>query len=62
MQGSAAKELAKLLQSIAAYPSEPTRLAMRFLAVTFVRTSELIGAKWQEIDFEGARGIFPPTA
>jgi integrase len=35
---------------------------MRFLAVTFVRTSELIGAKWQEIDFEGVRGIFPPTA
>ncbi len=54
-----AKELPKLLQTIAAYPSQPTRLAMQFLAVTFVRTSELIGAKWQEIDFEGGRWDIP---
>jgi integrase len=31
-----------------------TRLAMKFLALTFVRTSELIQAKWSEIDFENA--------
>jgi len=29
-----------------------TRLSVRFLMLTFVRTIELIGARWDEIDFE----------
>lgn len=32
-----------------------TRLAVRFMLLTFVRTSELIGARWSEIDFEKAQ-------
>lgn len=30
------------------------------MALTFVRTSELIGAKWAEFDMEGARWNIPP--
>jgi integrase len=30
------------------------------MALTFVRTSELIGAKWSEFDFESARWNIPP--
>ena len=28
---------------------------MKLMALTFVRTSELIGARWEEFDFEAAR-------
>ena len=46
-------ELPKLLRKIEAYEgSQLTRLAMKLLALTFVRTSELIEAKWSEIDFD----------
>lgn len=46
-------ELPELLRSIAAYEGEPeTRLALRFLALTFVRTIELRQAEWTEIDLE----------
>lgn len=36
-----------------------TRLAMKLLALTFVRTSELIGARWDEFDLEGGRWNIP---
>lgn len=42
-------ELPELLRKIEAYQgSQLTRLAMKLLALTFVRTSELIEAKWSE--------------
>ena len=34
-------------------------LALRLLALTFVRTGELIGATWDEIDIDGAIWIVP---
>jgi integrase len=37
-----------------------TRLAVKLLALTFVRTGELIGARWSEIDFDESRWNVPP--
>lgn len=55
-----ANELPQLLRRIEVYPgTHTTRLAMKLLALTFVRTSELIGAKWSEFDFENARWDIP---
>ena len=51
-----AKELAPLLK---ARGTPITRLAMKLIALTFVRTSELIGAKWSEFDLEAARWDIP---
>jgi integrase len=52
-----ARELSALLKSIEVYPgTHVTRLAIKLLAMTFVRTSELIGARWNEFDFEDTRG------
>jgi integrase len=46
-----AKELPALLRAIEVYRGKViTRLAIKFLALTFVRTGELIGARWEEID------------
>lgn len=36
-----------------------TRLAIKLMALTFVRTRELITAKWSDIDFEGKRWDIP---
>lgn len=36
-----------------------TRYAIKLLMLTFVRTNELIGAKWEEIDFESAQWTIP---
>ena len=48
-------ELPELLQKIVAYEGEPqTRLALQFMALTFVRTGELRYAEWSEIDEERA--------
>lgn len=45
------KELPELLRKIDGYDGQPlTRLALQLMALTFVRTGELIGARWQEID------------
>lgn len=45
------KELPELLQKIDEYDGQPlTKLAMKLMALTFVRTSELIGARWDEIE------------
>jgi len=46
-----AKELPGLLRKINDYDGTViTRCALRLMALTFVRTSELIGARWEEID------------
>jgi len=52
-----AKELPALLRDIDRYGdefagTELTRLGLQLLAYTFVRTSELIGARWDEIDLK----------
>jgi integrase len=55
-----AKELPDLLRRIKVYQgTHVTRLAMKLLALTFVRTSELIEAKWSEFDLQGARWDIP---
>ena len=55
-----AKELPTLLKRIEVYQGKQvTRLAMKLMATTFVRTSELIGAKWAEFDLEIARWDIP---
>lgn len=55
-----AKELSALLKAIEVYKGTPvTRLAIKLIALTFVRTSELIGAKWSEFDMEAARWNIP---
>ena len=47
-----AKELPEFMQDLEEYVGElQTKLALRFLILTFVRTGELRGAKWSEIDF-----------
>ncbi|MBA3757132.1 MAG: tyrosine-type recombinase/integrase [Nitrosomonas sp.] len=44
------KDLPELLRKIDAYDGQPlTKLALQLMALTFVRTSELIGARWDEI-------------
>lgn len=54
------KELPHLLRQIQVYQGRHvTRLAMKLLALTFVRTGELIAAKWSEFDFEDARWNVP---
>jgi integrase len=53
-------ELPDLLRRIEAYQgSQVTRLAMKLLALTFVRTSELIEARWCEFDFDAAEWRIP---
>lgn len=42
-------ELPALLRAIDGYPEPPTRLGLLLLAHVFVRSSELIGARWEEI-------------
>lgn len=55
-----AKELPALLHAIDNYVgAEHTRLALQLMALTFVRTSELIGARWSEFDIEAARWDIP---
>ncbi len=55
-----AKELPGLLQAIDRYVgNEHTVLALQLMALTFVRTSELIGARWPEFDFRNARWEIP---
>lgn len=55
-----ATELPALLRKIEAYQGTPaTRLAIKLMAHTFVRTGELIGARWAEFDLEAARWDIP---
>jgi integrase len=53
-------ELPEMLRKIATYEGEPqTRLALRFMALTFVRTGELRYAEWTEINEERAEWRIP---
>jgi integrase len=55
-----AADLPPLLHAMDTYVgSEHTRLALQLMALTFVRTSELIGASWSEFDTEAARWNIP---
>jgi integrase len=55
-----ARELPALLRSIELYQgTHLTRLAMKMMAQTFVRTSELICARWEEFDLEARRWTIP---
>lgn len=57
------EELPELLRAIAGYEEiggeRPTRLALQLLALTFVRTSELIQAEWSEIDLNTKMWTIP---
>jgi len=55
-----AKELPALLRAIELYEGRQlTRLAMKLMALTFVRTSELICARWDEFDLEAKVWTIP---
>ncbi len=45
-------KMPEFLKAMDAREDSVSKYAMQFLALTFVRTNELIGAKWSEIDFE----------
>lgn len=56
------EDLPELLRAIAGYDEVgciQTRLALQLLALTFVRTNELIGAVWTELDLDNALWIIP---
>lgn len=54
------REVPQLLRRIDAYQGTPTtRLAMMLMALTLVRTGELIGARWREVDLETAEWRIP---
>lgn len=55
-----AQELPDLLRKIEVYQGASiTRAAMKLMAMTFVRTSELIGARWEEFDLDAGRWDIP---
>ncbi len=55
-----AKELPEFLSKLENYDGErQTKLAFKLLLLTFVRTGELRGAKWEEIDFEKSEWRIP---
>ncbi len=54
------KHLPEMLQKIELYQGNPlTRLAMKLMELTFVRTESLICAEWPEIDFYAKRWNIP---
>ena len=54
------KEMPELLRKIEAYQgSSFTRLALKLMTLTFVRTGELIGARWSEFDLEAEEWRIP---
>jgi len=53
-------ELPEYFKKLEAYDGTPqTRLALRLLLLTFVRTTELRGAQWTEIDWDQAEWRIP---
>ena len=49
------EQLPDYLTKVDAYPGgSQTRLAMKLMSLTFLRTGEFIGAKWSEVDFDNA--------
>lgn len=56
------EELPDLLRAIANYDAvgeKQTRIALQLMALTFVRTSELISAEWPEFDFDEKLWVVP---
>jgi len=56
------EELPELLRAIDSYDQQgelQTKLALQLLAITFVRTNELIGALWEEFDLENSIWAVP---
>jgi integrase len=54
------REVPELLRKIDAYDGHPrTRLAIQLMALTFVRTAELIGAQWDEFDLNAKQWRIP---
>jgi len=53
-------ELPEYLRKLETYDGAPqTKLALKMLLLTFVRTTELRGAEWSEIDFDKAECRIP---
>jgi integrase len=60
MAALSASELPTFLRKIEDYDGETqTKLALRLLALTFVRTTELRGATWAEVDLDRAEWTIP---
>lgn len=54
------KDLPELLRKMQAYPGAVfTRYALDLMARTFVRTGELIAARWEEVDLDAAEWRIP---
>ncbi len=54
------KAVGQLLRDIDAYPSSLTvHVALRLMSYVFVRSNELRGARWEEIDFDNALWTIP---
>jgi integrase len=56
------KRLPALLEAIESNEARlfaHTRLALKLMILTFVRTGELIGAKWEEIDWQSKLWLIP---
>jgi integrase len=55
------RDLPELLAKMDDYNGDAlTRFALKLIAYTFVRTSELIEAPWLEFDLDNARWVIPP--
>jgi integrase len=55
-------ELPEFLRRVNAYQGHPTtRLALKLLVLTFVRSAELRGARWTEFDFERREWRIPAS-
>lgn len=54
------KDLPEFINKIQNYDGEPlTKLALNLILLTFVRTSELRGARWEEIDLDKKQWVVP---
>lgn len=52
-------ELSLLLAALDTYKGQRTASAIQLLCLTFVRTIELVGAKWTEVDFDSREWRIP---
>lgn len=60
MASIAPEEAGRLMRDIEAYPELVTRLGLQLMAYTFVRVSELLGFRKDEIFEDGAMWVVPP--
>ncbi len=55
-----AKDIPAFFEALREYPGTPqTRIAIRLLLLTFVRPSELVGARWEEFDLDACEWRIP---